>query len=247
MLTLLLAAQLQADLRSLTLRVDAENRQVLVYTPRAAEKAPIVFVFHGHGGTGRSMARRLAIHTLWPEAIVLYPQGLPTVGKFDPQGKQAGWQRGSGAEGDRDLRFFDAMLAELGKRGRGDLRKVYVTGHSNGGGFTYLLWGARGSKIAAVAPSAAGGDVSTLEPKPCLHIAGEKDTRVPFENQRRVMNAVLRINGAADSGRPWMGTGIWHESNSKTPFVEMIHPGGHEIPAQTGKWIVAFFKAVASE
>ena len=247
MLTLILAAQLQADLRPITLSVEGVERQLLAYSPKSPEKAPIVLVFHGHGGTGRSMARRLAIHKLWPEAVVLYPQGLPTAGKFDPDGKQAGWQKGSGSEGDRDLKFFDSMLAELAKRKLGDPAKVYVTGHSNGGGFTYLLWGARGSKVAAVAPSAAGGNVFTLKPKPCLHSAGEKDTRVPYENQRRVMDAVLRLNGAENKGKPWMKLGTWHDSKNKTPFVEVVHPGGHEIPAQTGAWIVAFFKVIASE
>jgi polyhydroxybutyrate depolymerase len=246
MLTLILAAQLQAGLRPITLSVAGVERQLLAYSPKNAEKAPIVFVFHGHGGTGRSMARRLAIHELWPEAVVLYPQGLPTAGKFDPEGKKAGWQKGAGTEGDRDLKFFDAIISELAKRKLGDPGKVFVTGHSNGGGFTYLLWGARDSQVAAVAPSAAGGNVFKLQPKPCLHIAGEKDTRVPYENQRRVMDAVLKLNGAATTGTPWMTLGTWHDSKDKNPFVEVVHPGGHEIPAKTGEWIVAFFKTVAS-
>lgn len=247
MLTLALCAVQLAALRPITLDVGGVKRELLAYTPESPAKAPIVFVFHGHGGTGRSMARRLAIHQLWPEAVVLYPQGLPTAGKFDPEGNKAGWQKGAGAEGDRDFKFFDAMLAELRQRKLGDPAKVFITGHSNGGGFTYLLWGQRGDKIAGVAPSAAGGNVFALKPKPCLHIAGEKDTRVPYENQRRVMDAILKLNGAEPKGRTWMKLGTWHESSNKTPFVEIVHPGGHEIPAQTGTWIVAFFKAVASE
>lgn len=132
MLTLALCAVHLAALRPITLDVGGVKRELLAYTPESPAKAPIVFVFHGHGGTGRSMARRLALHQLWPEAVVLYPQGLPTAGKFDPEGNKAGWQKGAGAEGDRDLKFFDAMLAELQQRKLGEPAKVFVTGHSNG-------------------------------------------------------------------------------------------------------------------
>ena len=56
---------------------------------------------------------------------MVYPQGLNTPGKLtDPEGKKPGWQHGPGAEGDRDLKFFDAMLAEV----RGDY-KVDDTPH----------------------------------------------------------------------------------------------------------------------
>jgi len=32
--------------------------------------------------------RKFSYHTLWPEALVVYPQGLPTAGKLtDPRGE----------------------------------------------------------------------------------------------------------------------------------------------------------------
>jgi poly(3-hydroxybutyrate) depolymerase len=36
-----------------------------------------------------------------------------------------------------------------------DAKRIYATGHSNGGEFTYLLWHARGKEFAAFAPSGA--------------------------------------------------------------------------------------------
>ena len=73
----------------------------------------------------------------------------------DSVGRGAGSQASAGAQEDRDLKFFDAMLADLIKEGRVDERRVYATGHSNGGAFTYLLWAERGDVFAAFAPSAS--------------------------------------------------------------------------------------------
>ncbi|MEI9864297.1 MAG: hypothetical protein WDN00_07025 [Limisphaerales bacterium] len=42
------------------------------------------------------------------------------------------------------MKFFDAVLARLKQDYKVDAKRIYCTGHSNGGGFTYLLWLARG-------------------------------------------------------------------------------------------------------
>ena len=139
--------------------VDGVVREALVYAaPRAkTEASPVVFAFHGHGGTMNNAARTFTYQILWPEAVVVYPQGLNTPGRLtDPEGKKAGWQgRVGDDQGDRDLKFFDAVLASLEHDYRVDEKRIYATGHSNGGGFTYLLWADRGGHFAAVAPCAA--------------------------------------------------------------------------------------------
>jgi polyhydroxybutyrate depolymerase len=54
-----------------------------------------------------------------------------------------------------------------------DVKRIYCTGHSNGGGFTYLLWLARGDVFAAVAPSSAAARYANqLPPKPALILGG---------------------------------------------------------------------------
>ena len=126
-------------------------REALVYVPPTAKSAPVpvIFAFHGHGGTMAFAERKFSFHTLWPEAMVVYPQGLPTAGKLtDPEGKKSGWQFDAGDYGDRDLKFFDAILASLRQDYRIDDKRIFVTGHSNGGGFTYLLWAKRGDRSA---------------------------------------------------------------------------------------------------
>ena len=152
------AEALPAGFQRWELMVGGVAREALVYAPASAkeQEAPVVFVFHGHGGNIGNSARTFAMNRHWPAAISVYPQGLNTPGRLtDPEGKKPGWQSGVGAEADRDLKFFDALLSRLKQDFKVDGKRIYSTGHSNGGGFTYLLWGARGDVFAAVAPSAA--------------------------------------------------------------------------------------------
>src|SRR4051812_14847567 len=77
--------------------VDGVKREALVYTPakKTEGKLPLVFDFHGHGGTARLAARTHRFQEDWPEAVVVYMQGLNTPGKLtDPEGKKSGWQSG---------------------------------------------------------------------------------------------------------------------------------------------------------
>jgi polyhydroxybutyrate depolymerase len=179
-------------------KVDGIAREALVYAPANAKTvpAPVVFVFHGHGGNMNNTVRTFGIHTRWPEAIVVYPQGLKTPGRLtDPEGKKPGWQHSVGAQGDRDLKFFDAMLKSLKKDYEVDDKHIFSTGHSNGGGFTYLLWAARGERFAAFAPSAAACTFLTkLKPKPALHLAGTNDELVKFTWQKMTIDGLLKLN-----------------------------------------------------
>ncbi|MEY2882093.1 MAG: hypothetical protein RLZZ15_4473 [Verrucomicrobiota bacterium] len=231
-------------------KIDGVAREALVYVPAtaASQPTPVVFAFHGHGGNMRLPARNWAFHTVWPEAIVVYPQGLNTPGRLtDPEGKKPGWQHGPGAEGDRDLKFFDAMLASLRADYRIDDRRIYSTGHSNGGGFTYLLWAERGDQFAAMAPAAtaAAQSLARLKPKPVWHLAGKNDPLVKFAWQEQTIAALKKLNQCGPGGAPVDGA-VTYPSKIGAPVVTYIHDGGHEFPAaKVRAQIVAFFKAHA--
>ena len=228
--------------------MDGVVREALLHVPAKAqtEPCPLVFGFHGHGGNMNNAARMYHVHTLWPEAIVVYPQGLNTKGQLtDPEGKKPGWQGGVGAEGDRDLKFFDVMLSTLEKEFKVDPKRIYSTGHSNGGGFTYLLWAERGDKFAAFGPSAAASRraLRDLKPKPMIHIAGENDPLVKFSWQKLTMEAVRRGNQCGE-GTPWEGEKgcTLYRSKIGAPVVTFIHPGPHTYAGEAPALIVKFFK-----
>jgi len=233
-------------LREWQISVNGVARSALIYAPPSAKSspAPVVFVFHGHGGSSRNAERSFHMEQEWPAAIVVYMQGLPTVGQLtDPEGKRFGWQAAAGDNGDRDLKFFDAVLAQLKQDYQVDAKHIYATGHSNGGGFTYLLWLTRGDVFAAFAPCAAVAKYAAqLKPKPALHIAGEKDPLVKFAWQQRMMNAVRQIDGCAVAGEPWATHCTLYSSAQGTPVVTYIHPGGHIVPPAAPALIVKFFK-----
>src|SRR5262249_39473827 len=193
-------------------------------------------------------ARTWRYHELWPEAIVVYPQGLNTPGRLtDPEGLKPGWQHSAGVQGDRDLKFFDAMLASLRADYKVDNRRVYSTGHSNGGGFTYLLWAERGDQFAAMAPAAAAAAQSLprLKPKPVWHLAGRKDPLVKFEWQEQTIMALRKLNGCGPGSENGNGTTVY-PSKIGAPVVTFIHDGGHEFPAAKAcPLIVEFFKQYA--
>lgn len=228
-------------------KVDGVGREAIIFAPAAAKRAacPVVFAFHGHGGTMRHAAATFAYQKLWPEAIVVYMQGLNTPGALtDPEGKKPGWQRTFDDQNDRDLKFFDAVLATVKKDFKVDQKRVYATGHSNGGAFTYLLWAARGDVFAAVAPCAAAARrefLQHLKPKPLLHIAGENDPLVRFEWQKRTIDELRKLNGCGE-GKPWGEHCTLYSSKTGTPVVTYIHTDGHAVPEGVPPVIVKFFK-----
>lgn len=231
--------------------VSGVAREALVCAPdTAATKAcPVIFGFHGHGGNMNNSMRSYGYHRLWPEAIVVYPQGLKTPGRLtDPQGLKAGWQHEQGAEGDRDLKFFDTMLTDLHARFKVDDKRIYSTGHSNGGGFTYLLWAERGETFAAFAPSAAVAPtlMGKLKPKPVLHVAGRNDPLVKFAWQELTMQTLRELNQCGE-GKPWEHhpLAMIYTSKIGSPVVTLIHPGTHNFLPQAPEAIVKFFKANA--
>ena len=230
--------------------VDGVTRTALLYAPSnaTATATPVVFAFHGHGGSIQKAAAHFGYQRVWPEASVVYMQGLPTPSRaVDPEGKMSGWQKTAGDQQDRDLKFFDQVLSSLKKNYKIDEKRIYATGHSNGGGFTYLLWAERGDILAAIAPVAGGARPSkNRQPLPVMQISGKNDEIVPFAGQQRIMEVIRTLNHCEPDGKPWAtaGTlvGTLYPSKIGAPFVFVVHPGTHKFPAEAPELIVKFFK-----
>ena len=79
-----------------------------------------------------------------------------------------------------------------------------------------------------------------------LHLAGKGDTIVPYNLQAVTMARVRRLDGCEAAGKPWATAGdlvgTIYASPGGTPVVTLIHPGGHEFPAEAPALIVKFFK-----
>ena len=244
----LLTTAQAADLKPREWMVDGVKREAFVYVPDTAKTnaAPLVFVWHGHGGGMRHSAFAFPFHAKWPEAIVVHPQGLPTPSKLvDPQGKKSGWQQRKGEQGDRDIKFFDAMLKSLKEEYKVDEQNIFCSGYSNGGMMTFLLWSVYPETFRAFAPCAcvALPGVPLTVPRPAFFLMGEKDELVKPEWMRMSIVRLKALNKCEEGGTPWAPNTVLFPSPINAPLVVLTHLNGHAIP-QGGKTdeLVKFFK-----
>jgi polyhydroxybutyrate depolymerase len=242
--------------------VEDEQREALVFAPTTdmAVKRPLVFAFHWHGGTMEEAKQKMHIHTVWPEAIVVYPQGLPRgrpkeskCGNVDLAGEHFGWQVEANQPnvGNKDLKFFDAMLETLQQKYSVDDKRIYVTGFSNGAVFSYLLWAERGNTLAAVAECAGRlwQSESLKERRPLLAIAGLTDRTDPVSCQLDSIENDKQFDNATGSGESCAAPSgaaetkcTFFQSSTQTPVKLFMHTGGHVYPSWAPEEIVKFFK-----
>ena len=230
--------------------VDGVKRTALVRVPAdVSGQLAVVFGWHGQGGRSTHSAGRWGYADIDTTSILVFPQGLPTVSPLvDKEGRMPGWQTSVTSEGGRDIKLFDAILADLKKQHAVDDRRIYSMGHSNGAAFSYLLWQARPEVLAAIGSVAGSlrGDGKPTSSLPVIHVAGEKDPLVKFTWQQATFAAVKRFNGCSEEGKPWAKEGVLeatiYASSKGAPLVTAIHGGGHEYAKGSTELIVRFFK-----
>ena len=164
-----------------SIQVGGAERRYLLHLPASYDKnkpTPLVFIFHGGGGTPQS-ARRLGFGELSDKKgfILVYPEGI------------RGWNDGRQAyfQVNDDVGFVRAMIERLKKTLNVDPNRIYAAGNSNGGIFSQRLACELSDELAAVA-SGAGTMPEKIEPtcKPqnpisVLAFHGTDDQLVPFD------------------------------------------------------------------
>jgi polyhydroxybutyrate depolymerase len=221
--------------------VAGAQRSAIVYAPSSAvsAKTPLVFAFHGFGDTNDNF-QGVELEKAWPQAIVVYPQGLTVTRRG---AALPGWQTEKGDEKGRDLQFVDTALASLREKYKVDDARIYATGFSNGAIFTYLLWAERPNVFAALAAVAArlGDGVSPTVPKPFLEVAGKNDGNIAFALQEQAMETARRVDGVS-KGESCGPTCTLYPSAKGTPVMTFVHDGGHEWPDGISQQIAKFFQ-----
>ncbi len=220
-------------------QVDGETREAIVYAPaaiRGGGKVPLVLSFHGRGDNMQNF-ERTDVHVVWPDAIVVYFQGLETLGGL------TGWQVERGEGVDRDLKLVDVALASLRQMSNVDDDRVYATGFSNGGMFTYLLWTERPGVFVAYAPVAGRlrPSVRPKQPRPLFHVAGQRDRQVSFSDQEAAIEIAIKVNGVSATTMACGDGCTIYGPGTPAPVMTWVHSGGHVYPRGTSERIVAFF------
>ena len=173
-------------------KVKNEEREFLVRMPNECLKlsCPLVFVFHGGMGDPEQIEKHSGFTetAIREKFIVVYPRG---------QNRQ--WNDGRAGQNDDvdDIAFFDVMWESLKAEYKFDRRRVFTTGISNGGFFSFRLACERSEIILAAAPVAANHSVGVLDkcrpkmPVAILNIVGTDDQAVPYNGG--VVTVLLRI------------------------------------------------------
>jgi polyhydroxybutyrate depolymerase len=236
--------------------IDGVPRNAVVCAPAVEtpnQKHPLVFAFHGHGGNMQKTSSQMDFQTVWPEAVVVYPQGLKSrgvVNDTDYDNPQTfGWQIWPGAYGDRDVKFFDRMLETMRQKFAIDNNRVYAVGFSNGAYFCYVLWAERRTTLAAMGDVAGAlwreGPTPTVltGSLPVMQIAGIKDPEVTLAWQAETIETDQKINNAPmKQGEPCGDSCVLFPSSSQTPVKFWLHNGGHEYLTWMSAEFVKFFK-----
>jgi poly(3-hydroxybutyrate) depolymerase len=148
---------------------------------------PLVLAFHGSNGSYENFVGDSYYNlesSIGDEAILVYPQGLPDGAGINQ------WNF------DFDIAYFDALISELDSVLIYDTNRLFVTGHSGGGGMSNELGCQRGDVIRAIAP-VAGAMISTActGSVAVMAIHGEEDPIIAFGIGENAKNNWVLYNG----------------------------------------------------
>ncbi len=159
---------------------DGLMREYILYVPASytsSESVPLLFNFHGAGGTADEQMEWGDFRTIADTAgfLIVHPQGTgPGI-----------WNIGPGQAD--DIGFTEAMIDSIAAEYMINRDRVYATGKSLGGFFSIHLAGQLSEKIAAVA-SVSGtmtqgmyDSSAPVYPTPVMQIHGTNDLLVPYD------------------------------------------------------------------
>ena len=240
----------ELGLTSQTLVHDGVIREFLLYVPASYDGSvdvPLVLNFHGNGLTADLHMNSADMREIAESEnfIAVYPQGVPLDGSTH-------WNSMMGAEGNKsntdDVGFVRSLLNLLGENYAIDTSRVYASGYSNGGDFSFLLACSLSESITAIAP------VSSLMADPTL---------LPCNPTHPT--TVMIFNGTADYIRPFEGiagylqgaedtAAFWVQHNNITADAEFSNIDNNGLTVERslynggdGGAVVQLFKVVDGE
>lgn len=246
MLALLVLVQVKVTPVEIKLNAGGLARTALMYPAVGGNKQrPLVFVFHGFTGNARQAAFSYRVHEAWPEATVVYPQGLE-VSLLGTKGP--GWQIAPKTLDGRDEKFVDALLGKLKTDIDYDTKRVYTCGMSNGAIFSYTLLSTHSSTLAAAGPVAgiAMPAFRGAPAKPIIIIHGKADTLLKIDSAKLARDNAIQNNKCGKVEKQWQpGYTQYTPAPSGNDVVWHEHDGGHIWPKDASASLVKFFKSHA--
>lgn len=177
---------------TVTLQSGGMNRSYILHVPPAYDGTkPLPLVFDIHGFT--SFASEQLARSKWDK--MADKEGFVLIA---PDGIGMSWNAGNCCGGNKqdDVSFFRDMVEKTTSELCIDDKRVYVSGHSNGGAMTYRLACEAADIFAAVAPVCGGMfmSVSPCNPSRAIPVMGIRSTGDP----------TVTIDSADDDVDEWL-------------------------------------------
>lgn len=242
---------MQAPLYAETINVNNTTRSYIVYAPKdLGAQRPLLISCHGMNQDANYQKGMLQIESVADTAkfVTVFPEGI-----------DRGWDIG----GDRDLKFMEALIDEMVEKYDIDRNRVYISGFSMGGMFTYHAMNRMADKFAAFAPISGypmgGGNYTSSRPVPIIHTHGTTDDVVGFGGVAGILAGWVKRNGCNTKAtviKPYRGNHItrhtWSggENGVEVVLLEMANKGhwiSNDNGVKTGDEIWRFCKRFSLE
>ena len=175
------------------------DRKFILYVPSSYEssaKQPLVFNFHGYGSNANE---QMNYGDLRSQAdangfILVHPEGLDDIAGSS-YWNMGGWS----ISVHDDLEFIDNLINLLMDKYSVNAERIYSTGMSNGGFFSFHLACNLNTSFAAIASVTGSMSYDTFnscnarKPTPIMQIHGSIDTVVPYSGIDTVMKPVMEV------------------------------------------------------
>ena len=155
-------------------KVSVSGRDVYVYAPSGlAENSPLLLSLHGANQDPDYQQSNTHWETVADTAgfVVAYPKGGEGYSAWD-------------ISGDQDTKWISAVIDQLVKDYKLNPKRVYLSGFSMGGMFSYHAISKIADKIAAIAPCSGTnvyGASKAQRPVPIIHPHGTKDDVLGYD------------------------------------------------------------------
>jgi polyhydroxybutyrate depolymerase len=215
-----------------TLTYGGIERTYILHMPASDDRdkaVALVLDFHGGGGNANSQMQMSAFSALADEKgfLVAYPNGA---GRLED--KLLTWNGGTCCgyavtNQIDDVGFVRALVAEVQSKYNIDPKRIYATGMSNGGIFSYRLACDASDIFAAVAPVA--GTLNYLrcapsQPVSIIHFHGTEDTHVPYNGGTGPDSLVdVPFASVKDSIDFWLSVDLCTRQPQSESFKDIQH------------------------
>jgi polyhydroxybutyrate depolymerase len=205
----------------------------VVPPPAGGSPLPVVFVFHGAGGSGAEIREELTVEPAADGgAIFVYPNAA--AGTWDIRSTSP------------DYRMVNNVLGRLSNEYCIDGQKVFLAGFSAGAVFA-LYVGCNAAPVFRAVGSVAG-TVFRFDRRCCtgpisaVLVHGDADSAIPLDQGRSTRNYLLAEDGCGTSPVPDSPECVTYPGCAAGLAVDWCeHPGEHFVPPWAGAELWRFF------